>query len=239
MQDISIGYGPMIALKQDRAGPIGAIKSRSRAPLAEVADIPPVLLAELDPQRLGLVGILLVESLERLAIGLAIADVLILIDRLAVPDQRELLPFQCDVEGLPGRRAASPGSRGKGPLIEGAAVVKTELGFAETVEDLDFEEPAVVDSRVAPFGNIELEVELIVGERSPTVMISEPRPSSLQSMTASVDPPLPTGTNRAESIGSSRTERRRSRLSSQPDCDRSSPSRSFPLNKGLRAVLGA
>ena len=43
--------------------------------------------------------------------------------------------------------------------------MKAELRLAEAVEDLDLEEPAVVDAGVAPLGHGELDVELVVVER--------------------------------------------------------------------------
>src|SRR5262249_47272663 len=125
---------------------------------------PSVLLAELDAQRLRPCRILLVESLEGVAISLAIADVLVLVDGRPVPDQRELLALERDVEGLP--LAGGPGEvLGRiGPLVQGATIMEAQLGLAEAVEDLDLEESTVVDPRVAPLGHVEFEVELVIGE---------------------------------------------------------------------------
>jgi hypothetical protein len=50
-------------------------------------------------------------------------------------------------------------------LVEGAAVVEGGLGYAEAVEDLDLEEAPVIDARVAPLRDGELEVQPIVAER--------------------------------------------------------------------------
>ena len=43
--------------------------------------------------------------------------------------------------------------------------MKAELGLAEAVEDLDLEEPAVVDARVASLGDGELDMKLVIRER--------------------------------------------------------------------------
>src|SRR5262249_21695325 len=85
--DVPVSHGSMVALEEDGARAIGPIESRARAPLAEVTEVPAILLAELDAQRFRLVGILVVEALERRAVGLTIADIIILVDRLAIPDQ--------------------------------------------------------------------------------------------------------------------------------------------------------
>ena len=71
----------MVALQQDRPGPVGAVEAGPRAPFAEVADVAAVLFAKLDSQLGRLARIFLVEPLEGVAIGLAVADVVILVDR--------------------------------------------------------------------------------------------------------------------------------------------------------------
>src|SRR5207237_6097445 len=111
-----------------------------------------------------LVRILAGEPLECLAVGLAMADVVILVDGLAIPDQGQFLPLERDLERLPLARRLREVLAGKGPLVEGAAVVEAELRLAVTVEDLDLEESTVVHARVAPLGDVELQVELVVGE---------------------------------------------------------------------------
>src|SRR5205823_1318361 len=84
---------------------------------------------------------------------------------LAIPDQGQFLPLERDLERLPLARRLREVLAGKGPLVEGAAVVEAELRLAVTVEDLDLEESTVVHARVAPLGDVELQVELVVGER--------------------------------------------------------------------------
>ena len=109
--DIPIGDGAVIALQQDRPGAVGTVEARPRAPLAEVADVPAVLFAKLDLKLGRLARIFLVEPLEGVAVGLAVADVLVLVDGLAVPDQGQLLALERDVKRLPLARAASRGFR--------------------------------------------------------------------------------------------------------------------------------
>ena len=78
-------------LAEDRPGPVRAVEARTRAALAEIADVAAVLFAKLDLQFLRLAGVFLVEPDEGVAVGLAVADVVVLVDRLAVPEQRQLL----------------------------------------------------------------------------------------------------------------------------------------------------
>src|SRR5437762_659081 len=93
------------------------------------------------------------------------ADVVILVDGLAIPDQGQRLTLECDVIRLPLARRLREVLAGECPLVESAAVVEAKLGLAITIKDLDLEESAVVNARVAPLGDVELEVELVVGER--------------------------------------------------------------------------
>ena len=91
----------MIALQQDRPGPVGTIEAGPSGPLAEEADVLPVFFSQLHLQRRWLARILLVESLERLAVGLTVSHILVQIDLLVIPQQREFLALERDVERLP------------------------------------------------------------------------------------------------------------------------------------------
>src|SRR5262249_18086852 len=116
-----------------------AIEARTRASVAEIADVPAVLLVEVDAQGRGLGRILFSQPVEGRAVGLAVTDVVILVDGLAVPDEGELLALQSDVVGLPLARRPREVLARESPLVEGATIMPAELGLAVAVEDLDLE----------------------------------------------------------------------------------------------------
>src|SRR5690348_397711 len=91
-EDVPVRHRAVVALEQDGPRSVGAIEARSRTPLAEVSDVAAILFSQSYAQAFRLVRILLVEPLEGLAVGLAVADVVIPVDGLAVPDQRQVLP---------------------------------------------------------------------------------------------------------------------------------------------------
>src|SRR3954453_5113856 len=84
---IAIRHRPVIPLEQDGAGAIGTVEARPRSPFAEESDVLAVLLAELDPEGLGLADVFVVQTLEGGVVGLTIADIHVLVDGLAVPAQ--------------------------------------------------------------------------------------------------------------------------------------------------------
>ncbi len=155
----------MVPLQQNRARTVGTVETGPCPAFAEVADVTPVLFAKLDAQRFRLASVFLVQALVCVAIGLAVADVLIAVDGFTVPDQGEFLALKCDVIRLPHARRLRKIVRRKGPLIKRSAVMPAELGLAKAVEDLNLEQSAVVNPRVAPLGDCKLDVELVVAKR--------------------------------------------------------------------------
>src|SRR4051812_21621194 len=117
----------MVPLQEDRAGAVGAVEAGPGAPLAEVADVLAVLLAELDPELRGPGRVLLREPLEGAAVGVAVADVMVLVDRFGGPDDGEILAHEADVERLPDAGGLGQVLGGDRPLVERAAVVGREL----------------------------------------------------------------------------------------------------------------
>src|SRR5271157_6563523 len=129
--------------------PVEAVEARPGFPLAEITDLLAVFPAQLDSEGLGLVGVLLVQAITGPTVGLAVARVHVLVGRLAVPDQRQLLACHRDVIRLP--LAGGPGIvfAGNCSFVKRAAIVKRELGNTVAIEDLDLEQAPLVHARVA------------------------------------------------------------------------------------------
>src|SRR4051812_16967527 len=68
--------------------------------------------------------------------------------------------------------------------------------------------------------------------------MSEPRPSSPQSRTEPGDPPLPMGSSRAGSAGSSRTSSQATQTFFARGLRKVQPDKSLPLNSGLQPSSG-
>src|SRR5271157_5918075 len=141
----------MVALEQDRAGPVGAVEARPGSPLAEITDLLAVFPAQLDPEGLGLVGVLLVQAIKGPTVGLAVAHVHVLVGRLAVPDQVQLLACHRIVIRLP--LAGGPGIvfAGSYSFVKRAAIVKRELGNTVAIEDLDLEQALLYTPELLPY----------------------------------------------------------------------------------------
>src|SRR4029079_13480462 len=86
---------------------------------------------DLCAEGVGPADALLVQPLERGAVGLAVADVHVLVHGLAVPLERRLLALHGDVERLPLAWGLREVFAGDGAFVEGAAVVEGELRHAE------------------------------------------------------------------------------------------------------------
>ena len=105
-------------------------------------------------QLFGLAGIFLVEPHERVAVGFAKANVVVLVDGLPFQSRVSFLPlsvmsYDCHCAGRL-REILT----GISALIKGSAIVKAELWLAETVEDLDLKKPAIVHAGVASLGTV-------------------------------------------------------------------------------------
>src|SRR5262249_8807081 len=99
--EVPICHRPVVALEEGRPGAVGAVEAGAGAALAEEADVLAVLLLQLDAEVGRLRRVLGVEAVEGGLVGLAVADVDVLVDRLAVPGEGEPLALQGDVVALP------------------------------------------------------------------------------------------------------------------------------------------
>src|SRR5206468_2017457 len=121
-----------------------------------------VLLAKFNLEFRWLAHVLLDEPLERGAVGLAVTDVVVLVNGLAVPLEGQQLADERDVERLPDAgRPREILSRDR-TFVERAAVVEGKSVDAVAVVHLDFEQTAIVDAGIAPLGDGEFDVQLIV-----------------------------------------------------------------------------
>src|SRR5262249_44857980 len=134
------------------------------AAFAEESDVAAILLVELDLKIPGLAGIFFRQPLKGCAVGFTVTNVDIVVNGFPIPDEAELLAHEGDVERLPLARRLREVLLRHGPLVERATVVERGGLHAKAIEDLDLEQAAVVDARVAPLGHSELDVQLIVTE---------------------------------------------------------------------------